>query len=136
MNPIFYGTVKDGKLKLESRDLFLMYVESFDGHEVQLTLKKKSKPRSNQQNRYYWGVVIKTLADHLGYTPDEMHDALRMKFLIDRERQLPTIKSTTTLSTITFEEYMTSVRQWASQELDCYIPEPNEVDYESEEGIS
>lgn len=29
-----------------------------------------------------------------------------------------------------FENYLSKVRQWASQELNVYVPEPNECDYD------
>ncbi len=35
-------------------------------------------------------------------------------------------RSTTELDTKSFEEYMTQVREWASIEISCWIPEPNE----------
>lgn len=130
--PLFFGKVVKGKLILEDRALFEMYLETLTDKEVQVSVKRKSKPRSDRQNRYYHGVVIKILADHLGYSPDEMHDALRLHFLIDRERKIPTIKSTTSLDTIGFENYMSQIRQWASEEFSLYIPEPNETDLEGD----
>jgi len=41
-----------------------------------------------------------------------------------KEVEVP--KSTAELTTKEFEEYTTSIRQWASQELGVYIPTPNE----------
>lgn len=116
-----------GKLLLEDREYFDNHIRSLDG-DVQVIVRKPIKQRSNQENRYYWGVVVKLLSEHTGYSDDEMHDALRMLFLKDHAEGLPTLKSTASLSTVDFEDYMSKVRQWASQELQVYVPEPNEVE--------
>ena len=83
--------------------------------------------RSLNQNKYYWGIIIKMLGDEFGYTAEEMHDALRMQFLQTHTDKLPTIKSTTKLSTKEFETYTRTIRQWASEEYQICIPQPNEV---------
>ena len=128
MNPVFFGRVEKGKLVLKLQDRFNDYLRSLEGQEVQVVVGKPRKPRSNQENRYYWGVVIKLLSEHTGYSEDEMHDALRMLFLTDKTSKMPTLKSTALLSTVEFEEYMSQIRMWASTELQVYVPEPNEVE--------
>ena len=82
--------------------------------------------RSLNQNKYYWGVIIKMLGDEFGYIAEEMHDALRMRFLQVHTNKLPTIKSTTELSTKEMEEYLSKIRQWASEE-GIFLPLPNEI---------
>lgn len=92
------------------------------------------KGRSNPQNSYYWGCVVQILSDELGYTPNEVHEIIKHKFLtekkivIRRKTEIPLnfSKSTTQLDTKEFEELMSKVRQWASIELGIYIQEPNE----------
>ena len=71
------------------------------------------------------------MSDAAGYTPDEMHDALRMEFLrINKgsNPKLPTIRSTTELSTAEMERYLDACRKLAATIYGVYIPEPNEVD--------
>jgi len=127
---VFKGKVDNGRIVLKDPKKYSLVVWSLNNKDIELTVGKPSKTRSNQENRYYWGVVIKILSDETGYSDNEMHDALRMLFLLDRERKVPTLISTTSLSTVQFEEYMSKVRAWASSDLDVYIPEPNEVDFE------
>lgn len=90
--------------------------------------------RSNQQSRYYFGVVVDILSNHTGFTPEEMHEILKHKFLRDWKK-IKTVngvfeyvytKSTTILSTAEFENYLAKIREWAAIELNCQIPEPNE----------
>lgn len=127
MNPIFYGTVKQGKLVLNRRETFDQHLLSLEG-DVQLSIGKRKKLRSNSENKYYWAVVVALLSECTGYNPEEMHDALRMLFLKEKGRGFETIRSTSSLSTVEFEDYLSKIRIWASKELACYVPEPNEVE--------
>lgn len=86
---------------------------------------KKKKIRSNNQNSYYWGVVIELISEHTGYTSEEAHDAMKHLFLIDYSTKLPRIRSTTELSTAEYEDYLSKIRMFASRELSLYIPDPN-----------
>lgn len=96
-------------------------------------MKRWDKNRSNDQNSYYHGVVIKLLSEHTGYDEDDMHEILKSLFLSDRERlmwdkrkKVTRVKSTSTLTTVEFEQYLDKVRKWAAAELGVYIPLPNE----------
>jgi len=127
MNLKFYGAILHDKVVLQTPAAFKAYVKTFEGKQIELTVGSVKKSRSNNQNRYYWGVVVTMLSDETGYSTDEMHDALRMLFLQDRTKKIPTIKSTTDLSTVEFEDYLAKIRQWAAETLNCVIPDPNEV---------
>ncbi|MEA2036722.1 MAG: hypothetical protein U9O94_04400, partial [Nanoarchaeota archaeon] len=81
-----------------------------------------------KENAYYWGVVVKLIGEHLGYLPNEVHDALKWKFLRREGLKLDKSLSTTVLDTIDFEEYLSNIRQWAGQDLEMIIPLPNEVE--------
>lgn len=83
--------------------------------------------RSRNQNDYYWAVLIDILSNHFGYSPDEMHEALKWEFLRTVEPGKPDrVKSTTELTTIEAEAYYEHIRRWAAAEYDIYIPLPSE----------
>lgn len=128
IKPIFYGTALNGKLKIEDKEGFNTYLASLNG-DVQILVEKRRKQRSLNQNNYYWGVVIPMLADQFGYESEEMHEALKYMFLKKGKVELPTVRSTSSLTTVEFEDYMTRVRRWALQEQQILIPEPNEPDF-------
>lgn len=132
MNFKHKAIVKDGQLKLEDRNSFKDQLKLLEGKEVDVTIAIHKKRRSNNQNRYYWGVVVKILCDELGYMPDELHDAIKYKFLaknIDlKGEKLPVLGSTNKLNTAQFEDLMAKVRAWASRDLQIFIPEPNEIE--------
>ena len=127
MTPIFYGTVLNGKLDMEDR--FASFLQSMEGQRVEVTVRKKHRRRTDQQNRYYFGVVIPILADHTGYTSDEMHDALKVKFLGVPEKGLMHIKSSALLSRLEFKEYVDKISQWAARDLGVYIPLPDNMEF-------
>lgn len=93
---------------------------------------KTLRGRSNNQNRYYWSVVLGLIAEETGHTTEELHEFLKSMFLPrtfiqvgKREREI--VKSTTDLSTADMEGFLTRVRVFASQELNVFIPLPNEA---------
>jgi hypothetical protein len=96
---------------------------------------KELRLRSTQENRYYWGVIVKTLSQELGYNPEEIHEILKHKFLKEiinlKTKQgidlIEITKSTTSLTTIDFEDYLSKIREWASIELSIYLALPNEL---------
>ena len=40
------------------------------------------------------------------------------------------VKSTTKLTTIEFEDYMEKIRVFASREMGCFLPKPNETEFD------
>lgn len=125
--PIWRGNIENGKLKLANSEMYGKYLCSLRG-EVELIVRKWKKKRTDNQNKYYWGVIIPILCESLGYFDEEMHDALKWKFLRKKEREkLPTVKSTASLSTIEFKNYIDEIVIWAASE-GIIIPEPNKVE--------
>jgi len=127
----FITDIKGGKLFIRNREAFDKQVAGFKDGEYILTVKELKSERSDRQNGYYWVVVIRILADNFGYTPMEIHEALKST-LLPKEFEFATMKitssrSTTSLNTSEFEEYLEKVRIWANQEFGVIIPLPNEV---------
>lgn len=126
--------VINGKAQFLNLPIFKKDLQQYEGQDAFLIIKPYKDNRSDNQNRYYWGVVIKLLADELGYLPEEMHEVLKQKFLVSRivkvgntEYSIP--DSSSTLNTTEFEDYLSQIRTWASQELELLIPQPNDIEY-------
>lgn len=123
----FYGKIQEGKLKLDNRKLMEEHIFMFpEGADMQLSIERKRKNRTLNENNYYWGVVIPTLGDYFGYEPEEMHEALKWQFLRKEEKDIPTVGSTASLSTTEFENLMSAIRVWALTEFNVSIPQPNQ----------
>lgn len=106
-----------------------------EGSLLDITIETHRKSRSNLQNRYYWGVVIKILSEEIGYAPDVMHNYMKHKFGFKYDLDMPDNnihhyeKSTRDYTTVEFEAYMSALRNWAGEFLNTYIPLPNETPY-------
>ena len=119
-----------GKLAFDSPADFARARAMFRGRDVQIVMSHRSKRRSDRQNAYYWGVVLPLLCEEFGYYSEQMHDALKCAFLREDDKKLglAKIRSTASLDTAEFEEYMRTIREWASTQ-GVFIPEPNEELY-------
>ena len=139
MIPIFKARRIRGKrlLKFQHEERFREALERFkEGTILEVMVRKAGKPRSLPQNRYYWGVVVKMLADFTGHTAEEMHDALKFQFLshIDDSTGLTIVQSTTSLSTVKFRNYCDDIQRWAAMYLELNIPDPpSAIDWSSNE---
>ena len=126
MNLPFVGTAIGGAVQYDLPDNYQRWLVTLEGQRVVTETKKFRKNRTDAQNRYWWGVVIDILSQHTGYEPEEMHDAIKIKFMPVEKVGLIAGKSTTHLTTIEFVDLIERVQRWAAQYLQCYIPDPNE----------
>lgn len=135
--PIFEGDILDGKLKLlgHVRTAMARWCQTFKtGSHVDITIRKHKSQRSNDQNAYYWGVVVAILASHFGYEPDEMHEELKFMFNPIPSKIEPSRKiggSTAKMSTVEFfsdeTSYVERICRWAASEHGVYIPPPKDA---------
>jgi len=129
-SPTFIGTIKDGKFALEKPDYFKKYIQTLEGKKIKLSVKLHRRTRttgkmsdSSNQNGHLWGVVYPILCDYFGYSPDEMHQAIKCKFLrIGGTDDLPKIRSSATLNTLEWEDLMENIRVWALTDYNIQIP--------------
>lgn len=115
---------------------FLAELAHHDGREICITIERPKKKRSLSQNAYYWGVVIplcRQLLEEYGNDVDEeeTHSFLKehvgklTSSVIDGKGRKAITKSSASLSTAEFEQYLLRVTAWAAQE-GVMIPSPNE----------
>ncbi len=112
----------------ESRNAAVMAILSLpdDPTHVVSISEYKSK-RNAQQNAYYWGVVLKTIADETGDSADAMHEFFKEKFLSGEKIHVLGVDvmvypSTTKLGVKAFAEYINQVCHFALHELHIYMP--------------
>lgn len=130
-----------GKLEIPQRQALKQMLESLDGIDLTITLKRLDNDRSNPQNAYYWGILIPRVIVGLhgvGYELHELESKIVHKFLKknfcptievfnEKTNELETVKSTTALSTKQIKEYFLYIQIWATTYLGIYIPDPNET---------
>ena len=138
MTPVFKAKIVKAVIKIFDLSRFESYKRSLEGELVEVIVQKPSKKRSDRQNRYYHGVIKKMVSERTGYSHNETHEILKLKFNWKEFNVCGTVvrvgMSTTLLSTTAMEKFNSDIRQWASlpdnqEGLDLYIPTPNEVDF-------
>lgn len=118
----YTGRVSDDgrELSFDDGDRLRAFLAAHPGRDIDILVRvataRSAKARRMPQLRYYWSVVVPTLAEYCGYERDEMHRVLRWRHLDDR--------STTDLSDEEMSDYIERVSRWAAVSLDCYIPPP------------
>lgn len=127
--------VRNGRLELRNKREFQARLRRMKDGAVRVTVERIQATRSIQQSRWYWGVIVDLLSEHTGYTPDEIHDVLKAKFLpkklavTDSNGEIKgefVIGGTTTrLNKNEFGEFCESIRRWAAEELGVVIPDPD-----------
>ena len=124
MTKIWRFRVVDHKMIDFPKEQYAEYLLNLKNGFYEFILRKQSKQRSIEQNKYYWAVVVKILAEHFGYMPEEMHGVLKFHFV----RTLG-CDSSTELSTYEFSiEFIEKIRTWAQTEFNVYIPAPGEFE--------
>ena len=133
--PIFQADIVDKKLKFFEHEKLAIarWISTFpNGTKLDIVIRKHSSKRTNEQNKYYWGVVIPILADYFGHdNAEDMHEDLKLKFNPAKSKidQNKTIGGTTTkLSTVDFysaeDSYIERICRWAASEYSIFIPPP------------
>lgn len=128
----------DGKLLMSDRDILTNWIAQHKGKSVELEIKVKRKKRSNDQNEYYWAVIVERffeIFNNAGWdiqSREEVHEML--KDLFNREdkcnqhgEMISVVKSTAKNSTIEAELYYDRCRKWGAEFWGEYIALPNEA---------
>lgn len=130
MNPAFEAIIKNGEPFIPKQSRFKAWIKHKfkEGQKVLIVVKKFSKKRTNQQNAYYWAVVVDILANHFGYEPEEMHEELKQMFNPIDSKIRPGKKiggSTTKIPRDKFiDDYCERICRWAATEYQIVIPPP------------
>ena len=85
------------------------------------------KDRTNEQNRYLRGWVYPPIAEDSGNPVEEVHELMKLKFLRTKTTSWKAryVRSTTTLNTAEFAQYIENIRNWMAT-FGLYIPTPEE----------
>ena len=126
----------DGRLCAESFKAAISALKA-RGVPVVLTVKEWKDGRSNQANRYYWGVVVELI--HMGMndaghevTREGTHELLKYRFLREDKplgndgEFVTTIKSTSELNREEFAQYIEHCQRFAAEYLNVTIPNAGE----------
>lgn len=122
-------------MDIRNRKQFVEQLRRLRDGAVRITVERIHATRSIQQSRWYWGVIVEQIAEHTGYTPDEVHEILKAKFIPKRLAvaggngeivdEFVIGGSTAQMNKVEFGEYCEVIRRWAAEELGIVIPDPD-----------
>lgn len=139
---VYISRITNGKVNPAHHAKIAEVLNSLDGELAKITIEKHVKKRSDNQSRYYFGVVVRfvhailkqenpnaTLREaHQFCKLEEVGNLLDYKIVLvnDVTHIIPEIKSTSELTTMEFEAFLERIRQWALNTAGVIIPLPNE----------
>lgn len=129
--------IKNGKFS-SNLNTIRDIIKAYEGHTIDITFKKRENKRSNNQNKYYWSVIIpifnnciKSEWDEI-WSLEETHNFLKSNCnyeeLINEDtgEVIRRTKSTTENSTADQEEYHKKCRRLADEFFNTEIPLPKQ----------
>jgi len=112
----FYAIVKSGQLVWENPGQLASYLLSLEGRGVAVSIGRRFKGRSIQQNKYLWSCVYPAIADWVGEENiEDIHETMKSMFLVDRTKKIPVVRSTTRLTTVEMNEYIERIAVFAAK---------------------
>ena len=119
----------------EHKDKVISYIKRLPDKPYKAKIEPIKGQRSNNQNRYQH-FVFNMIAEETGEFMPNVKWYYRQLFLTVSEKifdkEIERVRSTTELTTLEQEDFMTKVRTHASFELIMFVPLPNEVIYDDE----
>lgn len=104
-------------------------LKAFPGKRVKVSVEQFRKRRSNEQNRYLWGVCYKALRDATGQDAEDWHSYFLgewsgwEEYELFGKRRLRPLRRSSKLSTVEFADYVAFIQQRAA-EHGVFIPDP------------
>lgn len=118
--------ISNGKIIYKTNQKLVDYIQTISDNSIaDITITIKEDSRSNSQNKLWWS-WMQIIGDTIGYSKNEMHELLKVKFLtreyiLDGETKKYT-KSTATLSKQEFNKLTNDVFFWANDTLSINLP--------------
>ena len=110
--------------------------ECLPGKPLRVTVEPYRKRRSDEQNRYLWGVCYPTILREggealAGWTANDLHQLFLYNHFGGEELEwgrrttFRPLRTSSKLSTIEFSEFVASIQKFAAEQ-GVYIPDPEE----------
>lgn len=134
----YYSDAKDGHVGKKAQQEIGHLLEHLEGKRVRIRINVVRRQRSNQQNRYYWGVIVK--AAKIGVeemwgreiASEDAHELLKQRCngadIVNQQTGeiLRFGQTTTELNKLEAEDYYEKCRQWILEWFNITVPLPNE----------
>jgi hypothetical protein len=129
----FIAKIVGKEIVFERKNVAEDFLAKMDGKTVLVTVE--NPPRSDKQNKMYWGLVLNAIVQAIhestGQDKDDIHGYFKAKFLSKtmyiNGKLVPSIKSTTKLTTSEFSRYIEQIKAEAATEFGIQVPETYEI---------
>lgn len=144
--PKQYSVTVGGKIRrgrpVFDRDEVLNAVKAWpDLDDVTLTIATVDAKRSNQANRYLWGVVYPAISEYTGQDKEDIHDEMCARFTTETVSyvnpktgeliETEVTRRTSGMTVTRFHRFVEDVRLFAAEFFGVTVPDPSE-DYRKE----
>ena len=125
---VFRLQVVDGKLSFPDKEILQKKLESLKDGLYTLHLTKKSRLRSNQQNRYLRALYT-IVSNETGYSEDDVHAMMGQRFLLIEKKVgvhiMKFVRSTASLDSKEMTDHIEKVRKfWGDEGI--FLPEADD----------
>lgn len=124
------GRLKDGKIVLNNERWLKGHLSLYEDCAITLVVERRAKDRSKEQLGYLWGVVYPEMSNHTGMSPEDIHDALKSKYLkrkvLWRGYDMFSPRSTSQLTVGEMAEFISNVILEAG-EMGIEVPPPDKL---------
>ena len=130
----FSARQENGNLIIQDAYRFKKYMAMFGTKQIDVIVKEHHEDRTNPQERYYRGVIVRMISEKTGQPVPDVHKALKRMFLTKTIELIPgqpveVVGSTRDLDTVEMNDFMRQCREWAWDFLEHFvIPEPEKVE--------
>lgn len=132
MTPATFRGVADRALAQR----IMAHLRTVAGQAVEIVVRKPRTKRSLDQNAFWWAVPVELLAEHCGYSRNQMHYALLGECFGytpgPTGGAVPVKASSSELSVDEFSHLIEWVLIWGPSELGVVIPSPGEWQLQQE----
>jgi hypothetical protein len=129
--------VENGNLN-RNRNLIKKAIESFEGKEIVLKIERVKKQRTEDQNSFYWGVIVKltkqAILEYWGevWSKEQIHTYYLINVPTYREvvnkktgEVKEVLKSSSQMTTIEMSNWWERIGKYMAENFDTVLPEPN-----------
>lgn len=129
----FHAEMIDGKIVFNDEQGFDLFCSTQINQPLIVTIERYFNKRTLPQNSYYWGVVLRMIAEYTGHFEKELDDLFCSMFIAPRivvigEEEYFFKRSTSDLDTVEMNMHSEHVRMFAAERIGLAIPLP-EVSY-------
>ncbi len=131
LTPILLASLHGHGLRFEDPPAARRYLSTLAGQPLEVIIRKRRTQRTIDQNAYWWAVPVRLLADHCGYSDDQMHYALLGECfgytVGPTGKHVPNKPASSKLTVDEFTRLIEWVLVWGPTEMGVEIPAPESV---------